>query len=44
MRFLIETVDLIRNRLPDFPVLVRVSATEYVEDGYTGDEILALVK
>ena len=27
MRFLIETVDLIRDRLADFPVLVRVSAT-----------------
>ena len=44
MRFLIETVDLIRDRLADFPVLVRVSATEYVEDGYSQDEIIALVQ
>ena len=44
MRFLIETVDLIGDRLPDFPVLVRVSATEYIENGYTEDEIVALVQ
>jgi 2,4-dienoyl-CoA reductase-like NADH-dependent reductase (Old Yellow Enzyme family)/NADPH-dependent 2,4-dienoyl-CoA reductase/sulfur reductase-like enzyme len=44
MRFLIETVDLIRDRLADFPVMVRVSATEYVEDGYSADEIIALVQ
>jgi 2,4-dienoyl-CoA reductase-like NADH-dependent reductase (Old Yellow Enzyme family)/NADPH-dependent 2,4-dienoyl-CoA reductase/sulfur reductase-like enzyme len=44
MRFLIETVDLIRDRLPDFPVMVRVSATEYVEDGYSEDETIALVQ
>jgi 2,4-dienoyl-CoA reductase-like NADH-dependent reductase (Old Yellow Enzyme family)/NADPH-dependent 2,4-dienoyl-CoA reductase/sulfur reductase-like enzyme len=44
MRFLIETVDLIRDRLADFPVLVRVSATEYVEDGYSEDEIIALAQ
>jgi len=44
MRFLIETVDLIRDRLADFPVLVRVSATEYIENGYTEDEIIALVQ
>jgi 2,4-dienoyl-CoA reductase-like NADH-dependent reductase (Old Yellow Enzyme family)/thioredoxin reductase len=43
MRFLIETIDLIRDRLVDFPVIVRVSATEYVDDGYTEDEIIALV-
>ena len=44
MRFLIETVDLIRDRLADFPVLVRVSATEYIDNGYTEDEIIALVQ
>jgi 2,4-dienoyl-CoA reductase-like NADH-dependent reductase (Old Yellow Enzyme family)/NADPH-dependent 2,4-dienoyl-CoA reductase/sulfur reductase-like enzyme len=44
MRFLLETVDLIRDRLPDFPVMVRVSATEYVGDGYSEDEVLALVQ
>ena len=42
MPFLIETVDLILDRLPDFRVMVRVSATEYVDDGYSEDEIIAL--
>jgi 2,4-dienoyl-CoA reductase-like NADH-dependent reductase (Old Yellow Enzyme family)/NADPH-dependent 2,4-dienoyl-CoA reductase/sulfur reductase-like enzyme len=44
MRFLIETVDLILDHLPDFPVMVRVSATEYVDDGYSEDEVIALLQ
>jgi 2,4-dienoyl-CoA reductase-like NADH-dependent reductase (Old Yellow Enzyme family)/thioredoxin reductase len=44
MRLLMETVGLIRNEMPDFPLLVRISATEYVEGGYTQDEAIALVQ
>jgi 2,4-dienoyl-CoA reductase-like NADH-dependent reductase (Old Yellow Enzyme family)/thioredoxin reductase len=42
MRLLLETVELIRDELPDLPLFVRVSATEYVEDGYSQDEIIVL--
>jgi 2,4-dienoyl-CoA reductase-like NADH-dependent reductase (Old Yellow Enzyme family)/NADPH-dependent 2,4-dienoyl-CoA reductase/sulfur reductase-like enzyme len=44
MRLLLETVALIRDELPDLPLLVRISATEYVEGGYSQDEAIALVK
>jgi 2,4-dienoyl-CoA reductase-like NADH-dependent reductase (Old Yellow Enzyme family)/thioredoxin reductase len=44
MRLLLETVGLIRDELPDFPLFVRISATEYVEGGYTEDEAIALVQ
>ena len=44
MRLLLETVGLIRDELPDFPLFVRISATEYVEGGYTQDEAIALVQ
>jgi 2,4-dienoyl-CoA reductase-like NADH-dependent reductase (Old Yellow Enzyme family)/thioredoxin reductase len=42
MRFLLETVALIRNELPDFPLMVRLSATEYVEGGYSEPDMIAL--
>ncbi|MGI4945162.1 MAG: NADH:flavin oxidoreductase, partial [Janthinobacterium lividum] len=42
MRFLLDTVQLIREELPDFPLMVRISATEYVEGGYTEEEAIAL--
>jgi 2,4-dienoyl-CoA reductase-like NADH-dependent reductase (Old Yellow Enzyme family)/thioredoxin reductase len=42
MRFLLETVALVRTELPDFPLLVRVSATEYCEGGYTEADMIAL--
>lgn len=42
MRFLLETVELIRAGLPDFPLLVRVSATEYCEGGYSEADMIAL--
>ena len=35
MRLLMETVRLIRSELPDFPMMVRLSATEYVDGGYS---------
>lgn len=44
MRLLLETVGLIRDELPDFPLFVRISATEYVDGGYTQDEAIALVQ
>jgi 2,4-dienoyl-CoA reductase-like NADH-dependent reductase (Old Yellow Enzyme family)/thioredoxin reductase len=42
MRFLLETVAQTRTALPDFPLLVRISATEYCDDGYTEAEVIAL--
>lgn len=44
MRLLLETVSLIRDEFPDFPLFVRISATEYVDGGYTQDEAVALVQ
>jgi 2,4-dienoyl-CoA reductase-like NADH-dependent reductase (Old Yellow Enzyme family)/thioredoxin reductase len=44
MRLLMETVRLIRAELPGFPMMVRLSATEYVDGGYSVDDILALSK
>lgn len=44
MRFLLETVRLIRSELPDFPLLVRISATEYVAGGYTEADVVALAR
>lgn len=42
MRLLLETVGRIRDALPDFPVFVRISATEYVDGGYGAEEVVAL--
>jgi 2,4-dienoyl-CoA reductase-like NADH-dependent reductase (Old Yellow Enzyme family)/thioredoxin reductase len=42
MRFLLETVALVRKELPDFPLLVRVSATEYCAGGYSEEDMIAL--
>ena len=44
MRLLMETVRLIRSELPDFPLMVRLSATEYVDGGYSVDDIVGLSK
>jgi 2,4-dienoyl-CoA reductase-like NADH-dependent reductase (Old Yellow Enzyme family) len=44
MRLLMETVRLIRSELPDFPMMVRLSATEYVDGGYSRDDIVTLSK
>jgi 2,4-dienoyl-CoA reductase-like NADH-dependent reductase (Old Yellow Enzyme family)/thioredoxin reductase len=44
MRFLLETVALIRGELPDFPLMVRVSATEYVAGGYSEPDMIALCR
>ncbi|MGB3742563.1 MAG: FAD-dependent oxidoreductase [Castellaniella sp.] len=44
MRLLLETLDKVKEANPAFPLLVRISATEYAEDGYSQDEILALAQ
>jgi 2,4-dienoyl-CoA reductase-like NADH-dependent reductase (Old Yellow Enzyme family)/NADPH-dependent 2,4-dienoyl-CoA reductase/sulfur reductase-like enzyme len=44
MRLLLETVRMIRDELPEFPCMVRISATEYVEGGYTEAEAIALAQ
>jgi len=43
-RFLIETLRRIKDALPDFPLVVRLSASEFVEDGYTQTEIVELAR
>lgn len=42
MRFLLETVALVRGELPGFPLMVRVSVTEYCEGGYSEPDMIAL--
>jgi 2,4-dienoyl-CoA reductase-like NADH-dependent reductase (Old Yellow Enzyme family)/thioredoxin reductase len=44
MRLLLEAVARIHDAIPDFPVIVRLSATEYVAGGYSEDEIIALAQ
>ena len=44
MRFLLETVALLRSELPRFPLMVRVSATEYCEGGYSEADMIALCR
>jgi 2,4-dienoyl-CoA reductase-like NADH-dependent reductase (Old Yellow Enzyme family)/thioredoxin reductase len=44
MRMLIETIDRVRQALPDLCLVVRLSASEFVEGGYTQDEIIALAQ
>ena len=42
MRMLLETVDRVRAALPDTVLIVRLSCTEYVADGYSEADIVAL--
>ena len=44
MRMLLETIDRVRQSLPDMCLVVRLSASEFVEGGYTQDEIIALAQ
>ena len=44
MRMLLETVDRVRQALPDTAMLVRLSASEYVQGGYSQDEIIELAQ
>jgi dimethylglycine catabolism A len=43
-RFLFETLDRVKQALPDFPLIVRLSATEFTDDGYTEGDIIELSK
>lgn len=40
LRFLCETISLIKEELPDYPILVRLGAMDYVEGGNGEDEAL----
>ncbi|VWX61194.1 conserved hypothetical protein [Burkholderiales bacterium 8X] len=44
MRLLLETIDRVRQALPDLCLVVRLSASEFVADGYTQEEIVALAQ
>jgi len=44
MRLLIETIDRVRQALPDLCLVVRLSASEFTADGYTTEEIIALAQ
>ena len=41
-RFLFETLDRVKQALPDFPLIVRLSATEFTEGGYSEADIIEL--
>ncbi len=43
-RFLFETLDRVKQALPDFPLIVRLSASEFVDGGYSEAEIVELSK
>ncbi|RZL92364.1 MAG: hypothetical protein EOP82_10350 [Variovorax sp.] len=44
MRLLLETIDRVRQALPDLCLVVRLSASEFAADGYTGEEIVELAQ
>jgi 2,4-dienoyl-CoA reductase-like NADH-dependent reductase (Old Yellow Enzyme family) len=44
VRFLMETIARLTDELPEFPLIVRLSASEFVEGSYTQDEIVELAK
>jgi 2,4-dienoyl-CoA reductase-like NADH-dependent reductase (Old Yellow Enzyme family)/thioredoxin reductase len=41
-RFLLETIDRVKNALPDFPLVIRLSASEFVDGGYSESDIVEL--
>jgi 2,4-dienoyl-CoA reductase-like NADH-dependent reductase (Old Yellow Enzyme family) len=43
-RFLLETIDRLKDELPDFPLVVRLSASEFTENSYTPEEIVELAR
>jgi len=43
-RFLLETIRRLKEALADFPLIVRLSATEFAEGGYTDADIIELAK
>lgn len=43
-RLLLETVDRLKQALPDFPLWVRISCTEYCADGYPIEDMVAIAQ
>jgi 2,4-dienoyl-CoA reductase-like NADH-dependent reductase (Old Yellow Enzyme family)/NADPH-dependent 2,4-dienoyl-CoA reductase/sulfur reductase-like enzyme len=43
-RLLLETIDRVKHALPDFPLVIRLSASEFADGGYTQDEIVELAR
>jgi 2,4-dienoyl-CoA reductase-like NADH-dependent reductase (Old Yellow Enzyme family) len=43
-RLLLETVARVRDALPDFPLWVRISCTEYHPEGYPVEDVVALAQ
>lgn len=44
MRLLLETIDRMRQALPELTLVVRLSASEFVEGGYSAEEIIQLAQ
>lgn len=44
MRMLLETIDRVHQALPDLCLVVRLSASEFVQGGYTLDEVIELAQ
>ncbi len=44
MRMLLETIDRVRQALPELCLVVRLSASEFVPGGYTQEEIIELAR
>lgn len=44
MRLLLETIDRVKQALPDLRLIVRLSASEFTPDGYTQEEIVELAR
>jgi len=43
-RFVLETLDRVKQALPDFPLIVRLSVTEFTAGGYSESDIIELSK
>ena len=43
-RFLLETLDRVKQALPEFPLIVRLSVTEFTDGGYSEADIVELSK
>ena len=43
-RLLMETIARLKDELPDFPLIVRLSASEFVEGGYAHEDIIELAR
>ena len=43
-RFLFETLDRVKQALPDFPLIIRLSASEFTDGGYSDGDMIELSK